>query len=104
MWPSLPSVLGASCCTLQSLFCVLDRWSIRAHLSIPPFSCMQRAKCSEEERASLAQFHPLDELQLRPDAFPAFLCDTLGFRLVRRLQPGEAASGFHRSLLVLRKA
>ncbi|KAL6781054.1 hypothetical protein ACKKBG_A09600 [Auxenochlorella protothecoides x Auxenochlorella symbiontica] len=64
----------------------------------------QRAKCSEEERASLAQFHPLDELQLRPDDFPAFLCDTLGFRLVRRLQPGEAASGFHRSLLVLRKA
>lgn len=65
---------------------------------------VQRAKCTEAERASLTQFQSLDMLQLRPDDFPAFLCDTLGFRLVRRLQPGEAASGFHRSLLVLRKA
>lgn len=45
-----------------------------------------------------------DELRLRPDAFADYLCDQLGFRLVRRLGVEDAAApGFDRPMLLLRK-
>lgn len=60
---------------------------------------LQRAK--QQDRAM--SFQLLNDLRLRPEEFPSFLCDTLGFRLLRRLQPSEAASGFSRLILVLRR-
>ena len=61
---------------------------------------MQRSRLSD---ALDVDFQPLHELTLRPENFDSFLCDTLGFRLLRRLEPSEAAEGFHRSILVLRR-
>lgn len=53
--------------------------------------------------ASLPTYHALEELSLRPEEFDSYLCDTLGFRVVRRILPTEAAMGFQRGILVLRK-
>lgn len=65
-----------------------------------PNPCVQRSRLSD---ALDVDFQPLHELTLRPENFDSFLCDTLGFRLLRRLEPSEAAEGFHRSILVLRR-
>ena len=70
-------------------------------------------------------FHRLEELQLRPEGFATWLCESLGFRLVRRLAapaagPADAQAdaeeavegttgqpaagrGFDRPIIVLRK-
>lgn len=49
-----------------------------------------------------AYFHRLEQLSIRPDAFPDLLAQ-LGLRLLRRLHVGDATAGFNRPLLVFRK-
>ena len=66
-----------------------------------------RAACGKVPRAAAPPgsfFHRLDELLLRPPQFADYLCEALGFRVVRRLAGvlGSAA-GFDRPLLLLRK-
>ena len=46
---------------------------------------------------------PLDSLQLRPEALPAYLAQQHGLRLLERRQVGAAAPGFDRPLLVFQQ-
>lgn len=48
-------------------------------------------------------FHRQDELQLRPAQFPEYLCEVLGFRLVKHFGVEESTTGFNRPMLLLRK-
>jgi 7SK snRNA methylphosphate capping enzyme len=59
---------------------------------------------AEEETESALPVRP-EDLELRPDAFPDYLCDTLGFRLVKRMHvdPSSSAKGFDRPMYVFRK-
>lgn len=50
-------------------------------------------------------FDRIQELKLRPEAFPDYLCDELGFRLVKRMNISDSVRhGFDRPMYLFRKA
>ncbi|KAL4426842.1 hypothetical protein ABPG77_006628 [Micractinium sp. CCAP 211/92] len=94
---------------LQALFAAF--WSALSRgglllLEPQPWSSYKAAasKIRRDQAPPGSYFHRQDELRLRPDAFADYLCDQLGFRLVRRLGVEDAAApGFDRPMLLLRK-
>ncbi|KAL4431013.1 hypothetical protein ABPG75_006269 [Micractinium tetrahymenae] len=94
---------------LQALFAAF--WSALSRggvllLEPQPWSSYRAAagKIRRDQAPPGSFFHRQDELLLRPDAFADYLCDQLGFRLVRRLGVDDAAApGFDRPMLLLRK-
>jgi 7SK snRNA methylphosphate capping enzyme len=51
-----------------------------------------------------SSFVPLNQITLVPDSFVDYLCDEVGFTLVKRVTPETAAAGFDRSIIVLKKS
>ena len=45
-----------------------------------------------------------EELRLRPEQFADYLCETLGFRVVKHFGVEESTAGFNRPMILLRKA
>lgn len=86
---------------LKELFSII--WRALApggHFILEP----QPWKSYQAARGKLASsFVPLDQINLVPDAFVDYLCDQVGFILVKRTTPETAAAGFDRSIIVLKK-
>ena len=55
------------------------------------------------KRATPAMREHMRQMQLLPEAFPAHLCDTLGFTLLATRHPESASKGFRRPLFVFQK-
>lgn len=57
--------------------------------------------CLQEMAATT--FAKADMLQLRPEAFPDYLQQELGFILVRQLQVATSSAGFNRPVYLFQK-
>jgi 7SK snRNA methylphosphate capping enzyme len=56
-----------------------------------------------KKRATQAMREHLRAMQLLPEAFPAYLCDTVGFVLLATHHPDSESKGFRRPLYVFQK-
>lgn len=59
--------------------------------------------CRPQAKASGAVHHALETLQLRPENFPQYLAQEIGFELLQQLEVGTSTTGFGRPLYVFRK-
>ena len=78
-------------------------------LPCPRSTTRQQAGSSLPAPASLLPNDSLvprrqEELRLRPEQFADYLCETLGFRVVKHFGVEESTAGFNRPMILLRKA
>lgn len=68
-----------------------------------PWKSYKAAQHKAKQSQDGTSFVPLDQLALRPDDFAHYLCDVVGFRMVKRKTPESSMTGFDRMILVFRK-